>query len=260
MLMPSQLPEEDALMEAIGRLPMYSEEENEKFGIKINRLWYKGWYADGRQLPVLYEKNSRGGLAEIWMSPTPFELYHMYLDAINVHGDVLVGGLGLGIAALFMDAREDIDSITIVEREPSIVELTRKYMESDRISIVCDTLESHCLSLAEKRAMPYDTAAIDIWTGIQESFLKVHETHELVTPVLREEDGLRVWGQVVFDRMVAYSPLIATKVRLKHNEISTDPCFTCGKMVHIDFEGVCDNCAHFFLTYEDLIADWKWPE
>lgn len=255
--MNTKLPLEVDLMEALRHLPEYEETENEGFAVRLSQLPYDGWY-DGCNVPVLFEKSRNGALTETWMSPTPFELYHMFVDAINVYGNVLVGGLGLGIASIFMAEQDDVESITIVERSSDLINLMSGYVESDKVSIVCDTLENHCGQLVSDGTIPYDTAAIDIWRSIFESFTEAHRSHGLVSLVLTANDGLRVWGQSVFGQIKVYAPIIAS-LAVDNSQVVTEPCFTCGRLPRADYAGVCNDCYHYFRSNQQELTSWKWP-
>ena len=89
---------------------------------------------DGRVLPQIgffserfdYPAVLEGGRE--WMTVTPNEINTMAPVIAEAEGDVLTFGLGLGYFA-YMTARKDtVGSVTVVERDPAVIELFQKYL------------------------------------------------------------------------------------------------------------------------------------
>jgi len=80
-----------------------------------------------------------GGVPErMWMSNTPSEVLD-HLDFIQLAtGDVLIFGLGLGVVVQALLDKAAVTSITVIEKEESIIHLAGRYYEnlSPKVSII----------------------------------------------------------------------------------------------------------------------------
>lgn len=101
-----------------------------------------------------------------WMTLMPNET-NTTKPAIDVSdGKVLTFGLGLGYFAYMASIKDNVESVTVVERSPDVIELFKKYIlpqfpNPDKIKIV----ESDAFEFAEKRMQcgGYNTVFTDIW-------------------------------------------------------------------------------------------------
>lgn len=92
-----------------------------------------------------------------WMSDLPIEQAQADKALENVHGKILVGGLGLGYAATHLCRNPDVDHITVVEISSEVIEL----------------VEMH-LTLTPGRGGDMQ-GKMDIWNGDLFDFLRVAE-------------------------------------------------------------------------------------
>lgn len=100
-----------------------------------------------------------------WMSITPNETVTMEAPVAEASGDVLTLGLGLGYYAYMAHRKEDVRSVTIVEREPEVIRIFEKTLlpqfdHPDRIHIVCADAFDFLEGLEDGR---YDYCFVDIW-------------------------------------------------------------------------------------------------
>ena len=66
---------------------------------------------------------------QLVMSDTPMEL-RSNRDAVHhAHGDVLIGGLGLGVITLPILCKPDVRSVTVIERSPDVVALVVPHLQ-----------------------------------------------------------------------------------------------------------------------------------
>ncbi len=63
-----------------------------------------------------------------WMTVTPNEINTMSEPIRNSRGRVLTLGLGLGYFAFHASQKEEVTSLTVVERDPSVIELFREHL------------------------------------------------------------------------------------------------------------------------------------
>ncbi len=108
---------------------------------------------DGRVIPQIgfFEKEykfpavSQNGRE--WMLITPNEIETMKKPVESAFGDVVTYGLGLGYFAFMASEKEDVSSVTVIERDESVIKLFREHIlpqfsNKEKIHIVCmDALE-----------------------------------------------------------------------------------------------------------------------
>ena len=66
---------------------------------------------------------------EIWMSVNPNEINTMKPYINNAHGNVLVLGLGMGYVSYMMSLKEDVISVTVIEKDINIINLYKENIE-----------------------------------------------------------------------------------------------------------------------------------
>lgn len=99
---------------------------------------------------------------EAVMHDTPEEL-NTHLDfMLRARGKVLITGLGLGCVARGTLANPAVTSVTIIERDASVLKLVAPYMPKDpRLTIV----ESEAISWCERTTERFDCAWHDLWNN-----------------------------------------------------------------------------------------------
>jgi hypothetical protein len=103
------------------------------------------------------------GPSGIWMTDLPEELSQIAdaLKALPPAGDVLVGGLGLGVLATTLLQMPFVSSVTVVELEPDVIQLCRPKGAS---VVQGDIVEF--LRTTDRR---FDRYYLDTWQGTNES-------------------------------------------------------------------------------------------
>ena len=119
-------------------------------------------------------------------SDVPEEMITQYMSFKNVHGHVLVGGLGLGMAAVMIANIPKVTKVTVVEIEQDVIDLVISQLPKTKapIEIVCADL----FKLMLNDEIEFDSAYIDIWSGTGENTWK-----DYVVPIriaLRQTHGL----------------------------------------------------------------------
>ena len=119
-----------------------------------------GFFKENFTYPVVYENGRE------WMTVTPNEIKTMAPHVENAHGKVLTYGLGIGYYAFMVSLKENVSSVTVVEREDEIIEMFKKYLLpffpfKDKINVI----KSDAFEYAEKEAPKenYDFIFTDIW-------------------------------------------------------------------------------------------------
>lgn len=96
----------------------------------------------------------------IWTSDHPVELYTQQMAFKNVHGHVLVGGLGIGMAALLIARMPRVTKVTVVEIAKDVISLVKPQLPFDpKIEIVCADLYEYITRVG----LEFDSAYFDTW-------------------------------------------------------------------------------------------------
>ena len=110
--------------------------------------------------PTIAEKD------EVWMAITPTEIITMQKEINKAHGKVLTLGCGLGYFAYMAAIKDNVESVTIVEKSPEVISLFKKYILpqfgklKDKVSIIESDAIEYMQSLEDG---VYDYCFADIW-------------------------------------------------------------------------------------------------
>ena len=87
---------------------------------------------------------------------------------INAHGNVLIGGLGIGLILLAVQQdKEDVKQITVVEKNMEVIELVGNQLPlNSKVHIIHDDVFDYAPQ------MKYNTIYMDIWNYINEDIYK----------------------------------------------------------------------------------------
>lgn len=93
---------------------------------------------------------------KLMMSDTPQEMFLQYDAYKNAKGNVLVGGLGLGMYPSMIAKKKEVTSITVVEKEKDIIKL--RDLKHPKIKVIHDDI----WKFIRKTKKKFDYAYIDI--------------------------------------------------------------------------------------------------
>ena len=101
---------------------------------------------------------------EIWMLITPHEINTMKKAINKANGNVITFGLGLGYFAYMCSIKDNVDSVTIIEKDNKIIELFNKFIlpqfnNKDKIKII----NEDAIKYLNNNNFNYDYAFIDLW-------------------------------------------------------------------------------------------------
>lgn len=105
-----------------------------------------------------------------WMSVNPNEIKTMQKHIDRAKGNVIVFGLGLGYYPYMISLKEEVTSITIIERDNNIIKLFKEnilnqFPNKDKIHIVQDD----ALDVI-KKPLNYDFTFVDLWHNAEDGF------------------------------------------------------------------------------------------
>lgn len=103
-----------------------------------------------------------------WMLITPNEINTMQPIIDDVSGEVVTFGLGLGYFAYMASLKENVNSVTVVERDKNVIELFNSYIlpqfkYKDKIKIICEDAFDFASTMEG-----YDCAFVDLWHDVSD--------------------------------------------------------------------------------------------
>ena len=121
-----------------------------------------GYFNKTFKYPAVYEAN------HLWMSITPNEINTMKKDIDDSFGNVLTYGLGLGYFPFMVSLKENVKSVTIIEKNSQIIKLFKEnilpqFPNKDKIKIINDDAFIFAQNIKNKE---YDFIFVDLWHSI----------------------------------------------------------------------------------------------
>ena len=119
-----------------------------------------GFFKEEFEFPAVLEDGNE------WMTLTPVDLDTSDVAIAAAHGKVVTFGLGLGYYAYMVSEKDEVESITVVEKSPDVIALFKEHIlpqfsHPEKVRVI----EADAFEYAEK-VMPgerYDVAFVDTW-------------------------------------------------------------------------------------------------
>jgi hypothetical protein len=108
------------------------------------------------------------------MSITPMELESQSHHAFAAHGDVLIGGLGMGVLAYNVAQKPEVSKVTVIERDASIIAMLKVVAEAwpDAWRSKVRIIHGDAFATTEAAPCSYDVALFDIWPMVGDTNLR----------------------------------------------------------------------------------------
>lgn len=111
--------------------------------------------------PGKYVKLTEKGY--VVMSNTPMEVRTNTRFCIDAHGDVLIGGLGIGMILMEIQDKEKVRSITVIEKNQEVIDLVSIQLPfNEKVNIV----HADVFEWKPYKGKRYDCIYMDIWNYI----------------------------------------------------------------------------------------------
>lgn len=135
-----------------------------------------------------YPQVKQGGVE--WMSVIPNEIVTMRSAIDRARGKVLTFGLGLGYFAFHASLKDEVESVTVAERDETVIKLFTEHIlpsfpYPDKVRVICT--DAFDYAKGEMGGAGYDYIYTDIWhdpSDGAELYLKMKE-HECYAPTAR---------------------------------------------------------------------------
>lgn len=133
------------------------------------------FHVDGETFYAIYNGIDGGDytrlrhLGEVVMSDTPMEKRTNYFVMKHAYGDVLIGGLGIGMILLELDKNPAVTSITVLEKYSDVIQLVGSQLPlSDKVRII----HADVFDWKPPKGVRYDCIYMDIWNYINHDVYK----------------------------------------------------------------------------------------
>lgn len=126
-----------------------------------------GFFSEPFSFPAVFEDGRE------WMAIKPNEIETMRAPLDAVSGDVLTYGLGLGYFAYMASRKEDVKSVTVVERDGKLIELFVSHLlpqfeHAEKINIV--RADAYDFAENEMPRRTFDYVFADLWHDAADGF------------------------------------------------------------------------------------------
>lgn len=127
---------------------------------------------------------------EVWMLDAPSEMNTIEPYARKAKGKVLTFGLGIGFYVYMALLNEDVESVTIVERSPEVIQLFNRVLrpqfpQNKLIEIVQGDAFDY---FNENTLNQYDSVFVDIWQSNEDGLVLMERLLEQYLPPLEQVD------------------------------------------------------------------------
>ena len=138
-----------------------------------------GWFNRAFEFPAIREDE------RVWMTVTPNEINTIQPAVHESHGKVLTYGLGLGYYTFHCLLKDDVESVTVVERNPAVIDVFRTHLlpffpRQEILHIV----QADAFDYAAK-VMPhegFDTVFTDLWHDVADGLPLYRQMKALEVP------------------------------------------------------------------------------
>ena len=125
-----------------------------------------GYFNEEYRYPALMEKDV------VWMSLDPDEINTMRPYINKMHGNILVFGLGMGYFPYMASLKEEVKSITIIEKDINIINIFKKHIQPRLDNkIKFNIINEDAFKYIQKNNMSrFDCMFMDIWHNAEDGF------------------------------------------------------------------------------------------
>ena len=126
---------------------------------------------------------------DLMISDTFMEKKTQYDFVKAAHGDVLIGGLGMGMVLLAVQDKPSVSYVTVVELEQEVIDLVKPQLPLNRkVTVICQDIFAYYL-----RAK-FDTIYFDIWDNLcGDNWESMKKLERKFRPKLKQGGWMSCW-------------------------------------------------------------------
>jgi len=152
------------------------------------------WHAlfHGRAVPMGKTFTRLMRKSTLVMSDTPAEKNDLRKFVYQVRGEVLIVGLGLGVALEMAAEKETVKHITVIEKSPEVIELVWSYYK-EKFGDKIDIVQADIFEWEIPRGSKWDVVWLDIWDNICRD--NIPEIKKLKQKFARRKKWIGAWAE-----------------------------------------------------------------
>ena len=186
----------------------------------------------------------------VWMSTDPNEIITMNPYIQKAHGDILVMGLGLGYYPFMTALKDDVKSITIIEKDPKVIDIFKKYiLPKLNINKPFNIIQDDAFSFIKKNDVyKYSYIFMDIWHNAEDGlplylrFKSLLKEYKGETGYWLEESLIAMYRRclltLIEENLMGYTDKNYQQVENEYDKIINDLYFQTKNIKLISFEEV----------------------
>ena len=138
-----------------------------------------GWFDRAFEFPAIREDG------RVWMTVTPNEINTIQPAVRESRGKVLTYGLGLGYYAFHCLLKADVESVTVVERNPAVIDMFRRHLlpffpRQDALHIVQADAFDYAANVMPHEG--FNTVFTDLWHDVADGLPLYQQMKALEVP------------------------------------------------------------------------------
>ena len=138
-----------------------------------------GWFDRSFEFPAIREDG------RVWMTVTPNEINTIQPAVRESRGKVLTYGLGLGYYAFHCLLKADVESVTVVERNPAVIDMFRRHLlpffpRQDALHIVQADAFDYAANVMPHEG--FNTVFTDLWHDVADGLPLYQQMKALEVP------------------------------------------------------------------------------
>lgn len=129
-----------------------------------------------------------------WTSSIPHELWSQWFLIHDFRGEVLLTGLGLGMAAVMLARKPEVTRVVVIEKAPEVIALVAPHLVSAKIEV----RHGDAIDFVRATEERFDFAYHDFWADTSRYHYRLLRDLRRWTPrILRDGDPLKVrlWAE-----------------------------------------------------------------
>lgn len=138
-----------------------------------------GWFDRCFEFPAIREDG------RVWMTVTPNEINTILPAVAQSRGKVLTYGLGLGYYAFHCLLKDEVESVTVVERNPAVIDMFRRHLlpffpRQEALHIVQADAFDYAANIMPHEG--FDTVFTDLWHDVADGLPLYQQMKALEVP------------------------------------------------------------------------------
>lgn len=118
-------------------------------------------------MPGTYIRLTHNG--ECVMSDTNMEKKTNEEFCIKAYGDIIIGGLGIGMIIMAIQDKPEVKSITVIEKNQEVIDMVASQLDfNEKVNIIC----ADVFEWKPEHGVKYDMAYMDIWNWVNQDVYK----------------------------------------------------------------------------------------